>query len=124
MSAKTFHLRPWSLLLALGAAAFGAACGEQPQESVENTAAAQRAAATPLDISLDQRSRPQVSPEQAALAPSPRAAVPVDLSRSAVPVAQGGNESVVVGTSAPNRFRLDAPAQAVAQENLPAGRQP
>jgi hypothetical protein len=153
MSPKTFHLGPWSLLLALGAAASGSACGEQPQESVENTAhatpvsASQPAAATPLEILLSQRSRPQLSPEQAALAPlprgaedaapgdessappgqsaPPRAAVPVDLSRSALPVAlQGGNEAAVVGTAAPNRVLLDTPAHALAQDNLPTGRRP
>lgn len=152
MSPKTFHLGPWSLLVALGAAAFGSACSGQPQESVENTAngtpvsASQPAAASPLEILLSQRSRPQIAPEQAALAPvpreaeavapgdessappgksaPPRAAVPVDLSRSALPVAQGGNEAAVDGTATPNRFLLDTPAHPLAQDNLPTGRQP
>jgi hypothetical protein len=151
MSPKTFHLGPWSLLLALGTAAFGGACSAQPQESGENTAnaqpisASQAAAATPLEILLSRQSRPQLSPEQAALAPPPRgaesvapgdessvpagqsalprAAVPVDLSRSSMPVAlQGGNQAAAVGTATPNRVLLDTPARALAQDNLPAGR--
>lgn len=153
MSPKTFH-PGWSLLLALGAAAFGAACSSQPQESVDNTAetkpvsASQPVSASPLEILLSQRSRPQVSPGQAALAPpprgaegvapggessappgpnaSPRAAVPVDLSRSALPIAlQAGNEAAVEDKTAPaNRFLLDTPAHALAPDNPPAVHQP
>lgn len=153
MSHKTFHLGPWSLLLALGAAAFCAACSEPPQESVENTARAQQvsasqpAARSPLEILLGQRNRPQLSPGQAALAPLPRvadgvppgdessapaapsdpsrAAVPTDLSQSSLPVAQGGNQAAVGGAAPPaNRFLLDTPAHALTEDNLPTGRQP